>query len=470
MIGRTPEETAGVSILNLYVEADHARIITRLAEADQSGEAQFEARMIRTDGQTFPVQIDVVSVRGGDGQLLYRVATAQDITQRKQLEEQFFQSQKMDAIGKLAGGVAHDFNNLLSVILGNASLMQMDGSPTEEQTASLQEIERAAERAANLTRQLLAFSRRQVMTSRPLDLNEIAASTTKMLQRLIGENIALQTQFAPEGAHVHADPGMMEQVLLNLAINARDAMPEAGEIFIRTELVHLPATSDDERLKNRTGDFVRLSLRDTGVGIAPEHLPRIFEPFFTTKEIGKGTGLGLATVFGIIEQHQGWIEVASELGRGTTFHIFLPCLPKSARQLVEKIDPPTVRGGHETILVVEDEGTLRALTCNALERYGYRVLEARSGAAALEVWRDHHESIDLLLTDLVMPEGVSGRELAERVRVEKPQLKVVYMSGYPGDVAGKTLHLREGVNFLQKPYSPLKLAQIVRQRLDQPES
>lgn len=404
-------------------------------------------------------------VKDKTGNYYGRIWTFRDITERRKLEEQFRQSQKMDAIGQLSGGVAHDFNNILCVILGHTSLLEMGELTPEEQTSALQQIAQAAERAANLTRQLLAFSRRQIMQARPLDLNETTTSMIKMLQRLIGEHIVLQTRYAPEAALVQADPGMIEQVLLNLVVNARDAMPNGGEIFIQTEFIHVNAAAATGHRVGKTGDFIRLSVRDTGCGIAPEHLPRIFEPFFTTKEVGKGTGLGLATVFGIVEQHQGWIEAESEPGRGATFHVYLPKLKKAAPS-VSLPAPARVRGGSETILMVEDERALRALTRNALERYGYRVLEAASGPAALDLWSQNAGKIQLLLTDLVMPEGVSGRELAAKLQAEQPELKVIYMSGYPGDVAGQGLSLREDRNFLQKPFSPIKLAELVRAVLD----
>jgi CheY-like chemotaxis protein len=371
----------------------------------------------------------------------------------------------MEAIGQLSGGIAHDFNNILCVILGHTSLLETGELTPEEKAVALQQIAQAAERAANLTRQLLAFSRRQIMLTRPLDLNEVTASMIKMLQRLIGEHIVLQTRYAPEAALVQADPGMIEQVLLNLAVNARDAMPNGGEIFITTELVRLDAAEAGKHPKGKTGPFVHLSVRDTGCGIAAEHLPRIFEPFFTTKEVGKGTGLGLATVFGIVEQHQGWIEVESVPARGANFHIYLPKLEAPA-QVASLPAPTKARGGKETILMVEDESALRALTRNALERYGYRVLEAGNGPVALDLWWQHAGNIQLLLTDLVMPEGISGRELAAKLQADQPKLKVIYMSGYPGDIAGQGLALREGSNFLQKPFSPIKLAELVRAVLD----
>lgn len=405
-------------------------------------------------------------VRDKAGTYYGRIWTFRDITEHRKLEEQFRQSQKMEAIGQLSGGIAHDFNNILAVILGYASMLMMGGLSAERQNDALDQIAQAAERAANLTRQLLAFSRRQVMSPRPLDVNEVTAGLTKMLRRLIGENIVLKTIYLPEGAPIHADPGMIEQVLLNLVVNARDALPTGGTIYIETGRLQIDEARARQHPNERPGDFVSLRVRDTGCGISPEHLPHIFEPFFTTKGAGKGTGLGLATVFGIVKQHDGWIDVKSEIGIGTTFDIYFPRQAKPSVPLIDDPAKAVSRGGHETILVVEDEPSLRALARNALERYGYCVHEAPSGKAALEVWQQLHGAVDLLLTDMVMPEGVSGRELAERLQADKPLLKIIYMSGYPGDVAGPDLFLQAGVNFLQKPFSPLKLAETVRAVLD----
>jgi CheY-like chemotaxis protein len=340
------------------------------------------------------------------------------------------------------------------------------GLSPDRQNSSLAEISRASERAAGLTRQLLAFSRRQVMQATALDLNDVISGMVKMLHRIIGEDIDLQTRLLSRGAPIYGDPGMIEQVLLNLAVNARDAMPAGGEIAIEVARITLDEAASALRPQSRPGDFIRLIFRDTGSGIAPEHLPRIFEPFFTTKDVGKGTGLGLATVHGIVAQHQGWIDVESTLGKGTKFHIYLPRL--ASAQPAEAAGPPAarVRGGNETILLVEDEVSVRTLAVIVLERHGYRVIEARNGVAALKLWSQHRAAVDLLLTDLIMPEGLSGRELAEQLRADKPELRVIYMSGYPGETAGRGLDLREGVNFLAKPFGTAKLAQAVRDCLD----
>jgi CheY-like chemotaxis protein len=289
---------------------------------------------------------------------------------------------------------------------------------------------------------------------------------TKMLQRILGEDIALQAEYAPNLPPVRADVGMLEQVLLNLAVNSRDAMPRGGRLAISTRA---QTFSNDDAAHNADmapGLHVCLGVSDTGSGIAPEVLPRIFEPFFTTKEVGKGTGLGLATVHGIVKQHHGWIEVASEAGRGTAFQIYLPAMT-DGRRVAESAPADTLPRGTETILVVEDESAVRLLVVHLLERCGYSVLQTESGVEALEIWKTHRDEVDLLLTDLVMPGGISGRELAARLLAEKPRLKVVYTSGYSADVAGKAVTLVEGSNFLQKPYQPFKLAQTVRACLDQ---
>ena len=421
----------------------------------------------KKDGQLFWEQASISPIFDAAGKITHFLAIKEDITSRKQLEEQFRQSQKMEAFGQLAGGVAHDFNNLLTVIQGNITLLQQFDAAPSERAEYLLEISRAAERAANLTRQLLMFSRRQLIQPRPADLNEVVANTTKMLQRLIGEHIELATQFAPGGAPVTADRNMMEQILVNLAVNARDAMPKGGRLTIRTGNVtvnpnNLPADS-----KARPGEFVCLSIADTGCGIAPGQMEHIFEPFFTTKEVGKGTGLGLATVFGIVEQHHGWIEVQSQPNAGTCFQIYLPRLEQQEKVEAESSQLPAAHGGKETIFLVEDEAPVRTLTRKLLQRQGYRVVVADSGNAALKLWEQHRDTIDLLLTDMVMPEGVSGRELAEQLLREKPGLKVIYTSGYTDDMLGENSPLRDNPNFLEKPFELQKLLQRIRACLDE---
>jgi two-component system cell cycle sensor histidine kinase/response regulator CckA len=419
------------------------------------------------NGQERTLLTTKVPFRNTQGKICGLVGIGRDVTEHKLLEEQFRQSQKMEAFGQLAGGVAHDFNNLLTIIEGHVALLQIKEESTPAEWANgLAEISKAAERAANLTRQLLTFSRRQLFQPKPADLNDIVANTTKMLQRLIGEHIGLETHFTPGGAPITADRNMMEQILINLAVNSRDAMPKGGKLVIQTDAVILNETDIATNPKARPGSFIRLSVTDTGSGIAPEEMERIFEPFFTTKEVGKGTGLGLATVFGIVTQHHGWIEVKSKLNEGTTFHVFLPRMMEKESALAKLPRPPEVRGGHETILLVEDEAPVRSLVRTLLERKGYRIIEADSGLSALEIWQHKRGTIDLLFTDMVMPDGISGRELASQLLAEKPGLKVIYASGYTDDMLGEGSPLRNNPNFLEKPFESYRLLKRVRDCLD----
>jgi signal transduction histidine kinase/ligand-binding sensor domain-containing protein/ActR/RegA family two-component response regulator len=387
----------------------------------------------------------------------------------EQSEAKLRQSQKMEAIGQLAGGVAHDFNNLLCVIRGNAELVLMNPHGLSEQaTDCLRQVTAASDRAANLTRQLLAFSRKQVMQTQPLNLTGVIGNLTKMLKRIIGEDIELRCLAAERLPFVSADVGMVEQVLVNLVVNARDAMPRGGKLVISTETVLCGSDYTHQNPEAREGQFVCLSVSDNGVGIEPDNLPHIFEPFFTTKAPGQGTGLGLATVYGIIKQHQGWIEVVSKVGAGTTFKIFLAAIEMPQVNPTLKVDETKPRGGNELILVVEDDDAVRSLTRKLLEGFGYRTVEAVSGRQALEQWSDRTSEIDLLMTDMVMPEGLTGRDLAEQMRARRPDLKVLFMSGYSPEVAGKDTEFiqRNGAHFLQKPVPPRELLRTVRHCLD----
>lgn len=385
-------------------------------------------------------------------------------------QEQLRQFQKMEAVGQLAGGVAHDFNNLLVVIRGNAELLLMQADKQSPQNQDcLRQITSAAERAANLTRQLLAFSRKQVMQSQHLLLNDVVANLTKMLKRLIGENIELQCRYAAGLPFVQADPGMLEQVLINLVVNARDAMPRGGDLCISTDHVSVDELYAAGQPDARPGDFVCLSVKDSGSGIAPEHLAHIFEPFFTTKPVGKGTGLGLATVYGIAKQHQGWVEVLSQPAEGAEFRLLLPAVGQPASEPEFNEDTTPLRGGTETILLAEDDEPVRVVTRRVLEKFGYKILEASRAAEALAMWPKHQADIALLLTDLVMPGDLTGRELAERLRAAKPDLKVIYMTGYSPEVAGKDtiFFRRNNSTFIQKPCPAKRLLETVRQALDE---
>jgi signal transduction histidine kinase/CheY-like chemotaxis protein len=391
----------------------------------------------------------------------------EDITERADLESQLLQSQKMESIGQLAAGVAHDFNNLLTIIQGHAGLMAARPNMPREIHDSSQAISFATERAAGLTRQLLVFSRKNVIQVKPLDLRETVGQLGKMLRRMVGETVALQFLPPPSLSPINADSGMIEQVLMNLVVNARDAMPRGGAIHLGVHDVEITEEFAATHAQARPGTFVCLRVSDQGTGMDKTTLARIFEPFFTTKEVGKGTGLGLATVYGIVKQHQGWIEVQSEIGVGTTFQIFFPVTPAAPAQATVSGVDINVSGGTETVLVVEDEPALRDLAQLILEECGYRVVSASTGPEALEVWKSRGGAIDLLLTDMVMPEGLSGAELAETLRRLKPGLRVIFTSGYTMDEMSTGFLKRcNDARFLQKPYSRTVLARNVRQSLD----
>ncbi len=468
VLGYPPEQMVGKSAFEFIHPEDAGKVGAALARAVQNPAEPTPADFrFRHQNGSWLILESIGKRRFNAPGAPSVVFTSRDVTERLSLEAQLRQAQKMEAIGQLAGGVAHDFNNLLMIIRGNVELLLTDKENLGEESLHwLKEALGATERAANLNYQLLAFSRKQVLQTRVLNLNELFANLTKMLRRIIGEDISVQCGLASRLPPVQVDPGMMEQVLMNLAVNARDAMPKGGQLLINTEVAAIDETYAREHAEAREGEFVCLSVRDTGCGMMPEVAARIFEPFFTTKDVGKGTGLGLATVYGIVKQHQGWIEVASQMGQGATFKVFLPASPVPAETLDEETLQPKVRGGSETILLVEDEEAVRNLTRRILEDYGYRVLEAASGPAALAVWEQRAQEIDLLLTDVIMPDGLTGGELAEQLRARRPGLRVVLSSGYSPEVAGKDLRREERRYFLQKPYSTGKLAQTVRDCLD----
>jgi PAS domain S-box-containing protein len=424
----------------------------------------------RKDGSAYTEEMTITPVRDPRGQLTHFIAVKQDVTARNALQAQLRQAQKMEAIGHLAGGIAHDFNNLLVVMRGNAEIIAMDPSQlSAESLECLKQITAASERAANLTRQLLAFGRKQVMQPQTINLNHVIENFSKMLKRIIGENIRLQTVLETEATFVHADIGMIEQVVVNLVVNARDAMPRGGNLVLKTERTTLDEGYSSLHQEARKGEFLCLTVSDTGHGIAPENIHRIFEPFFTTKEPGKGTGLGLSIVHGIVKQHQGWLEVSSQVGAGTTLKVFLPALAGPQKQAASQAALAPPRGGREKILLVEDELAVRLLTRRILESCGYTVWEAACGREAFQLWLQHPGEIDLLLTDMIMPDGVTGHELARQLRATQPALKVILMSGYTPDVAGKetTFFHRPGTRFLQKPCSSNQLTTTVRECLDE---
>jgi signal transduction histidine kinase/ActR/RegA family two-component response regulator/HAMP domain-containing protein len=395
----------------------------------------------------------------------------EDITERLSLEAQLRQAQKMESIGQLAAGVAHDFNNMLTIIQGHSSSLLARPALPPEVIDSVQAVYFAAERAAGLTRQLLMFSRKNVMQPELLDLQKIVGNMSKMLERLLGKTITLEFQPVVENSFVQCDCGMIEQVVMNLSLNARDAMPRGGRLTIGVETVDLDAVFIETHPQAHAGRFVRLRVTDTGTGMDSATMGRIFEPFFTTKDVGKGTGLGLATIYGIVKQHEGWLEVNSEPGKGSTFDVFLPAsdkVPAFAQEEAASAAP--VAGGSETILIVEDEPVLRSMARDILEECGYRILEASSGKEALDVWNQRANEIDLLLTDMMMPDGISGADLVERLLASRPRLKVVFTSGYTADEVNQKMLTRTRASFLAKPYTHAELAKTVRDCLDQNNS
>jgi PAS domain S-box-containing protein len=405
----------------------------------------------------------VQPLRGADGSLLGVIGVALDITDRKHLADQLRQSQKMQAVGELAGGVAHDFNNLLMVVKGHAQLLLdrlPDASPLRQ---SVQQVEKAADRAASLTRQLLAFSRKQVLQPRVLDMNDVVAGMIKMFARVIGENIEMAFLPAANLGRTKADPGQIEQVLLNLVVNARDAMPKGGRLTIETSNIHLDRGHAATHVSMEPGPYVMLTVSDTGCGMDAATQARIFEPFFTTKGPGKGTGLGLATVYGVVKQSGGYIWVYSEVGHGSTFKIYLPQVMAEVDKPAEK-ESPRMSVGTETILFVEDEQSVRDLVCDYLSSAGYRVLQAGDGVEALEVAAAHGGPIHMLVTDVVMPR-MSGRDLANQLTSERPDLKVLFISGYTDDTIVRHGVLDGGVAFLQKPFNLKSLAEKIREVL-----
>ncbi len=465
ILGYQPEEMVNRSAFDFLHPDDLSRVTSALksAFANPGLPVSVEYRKHHSDGTWRYLQSVGRSI-AGESPEGFLILNSRDISETRKLEEQFRQSQKMEAIGQLAGGVAHDLNNILTVVHMQLDMLKHGDPLTPIQADSVLDIEKASRRAADLTRQLLMFSRRQAAMKHDLDLNAVVTNITKMLQRILGEDVAMHISYAPQPLPVHADSGMLDQILLNLAVNSRDAMPAGGKIVIETSVAEFDEFATSQKPNARIGRFACLSVSDTGKGIPPEVLPRIFEPFFTTKDIGKGTGLGLATVFGIVQQHNGWINAYSEIGKGTVFRMYLP-LQKEAEEVVAETTF-VAKGGNETILLVEDEQSLRVLVRNVLTRLGYRVLEATTGLTAVEVWKEHRHDIKLLLTDLVMPDGMTGKQLAEVLVHENPNLKVIYTSGYSRDIAGQGFPLQDGVNFLSKPFQAAKLGQTVRNSLD----
>ena len=479
ILGHDPDYYVGQDWLDVFRADDNAglrAVMTRLLEAP-GGSASVECHVTHADGS--PRWLDTTCTNLlDDPSVAAIVGNLRDVTERKRseialrkTEEQLRQAQKMEAIGNLAGGVAHDFNNLLSVILGYSLLLAEDLTPSDPRRADLEAIAGAGQHGVDLTRRLLAFSRQQILQPKIVNLNDVIAGLERMLRRLIGEDIELNVLAATGLDSVQVDPGQIEQVVMNLVVNSRDAMPNGGKLTIETSNVELDQAYADEHVGAKPGPHVMLAVTDTGVGMDRSVLDHMFEPFFTTKEKGKGTGLGLATVFGIVQQSRGNIWVYSEVGKGTTFKVYIPVAAayeggKTPTNRPTQLPKGALRG-NETILLVEDDDRVRTLARSILRRLGYHVLDARSGGDALLICEQHQAEINLMITDVIMPR-MSGRQLAERLRVVRPQMKVLFMSGYTDNSIIHHGVLDSGVEFLQKPITPDSLAQKVREVLDSP--
>ena len=463
MTGFEREEVIGRTPLEFHFCLDYSV----RAPKDDKSVRHVEAQVSTKAGDLRDALISVERILiAGEMHILLMVL---DISERLNLEAQLRQAQKMEAIGQLAAGVAHDFNNLLTIIQGHASLQLTLPGHDEDSVDSLQQIALASERAADLTRQLLAFSRRQVMRPRVLHLNTMIRDLATMLRRLLGEQVELHCELGDGVPAIWADQTGLEQVIMNLTLNARDAMPKGGCITIATSAAQLTVADAEKNPEARAGNYALLTVIDTGTGMDAATRSRIFEPFFTTKETHKGTGMGLATVYGITKQHEGWIEVATEVGKGSQFRVFFPGTERVAEPLKMANENAVPPGSESTILIVEDDEAVRSLVREVLDHNGYRVLEAEHGEAALEIWKDHAGEIDLLLTDMVMPGSVNGLELSQRLLAEQPDLKVIYTSGYSAELFGSDVHLEDGRNYLPKPYLSAKLTNILHRALNPDE-
>jgi PAS domain S-box-containing protein len=458
-------ELLQVNLAQIYRNpSDHQKVNELLLQ--QGSFIDVEVEWKRKDGSPITVRSSGWPIKDENGRVAFLELFAEDVTERRALERQLRMAQKMEAVGRLSGGIAHDFNNLLGVIIGYSQVLKRSLKPENPLYAHAEEIEKASQRAVSLTRQLLAFSRQQVLEPVILNLNALLTDMEKMLPRLIGEDIALALALDPTLAQVKADPGQVEQVIMNLAVNARDAMPDGGQLTIQTANVNLDAAYTHQHPGSRVGSYVMLRVTDTGTGMDPEIQAQIFEPFFTTKERDKGTGLGLATVYGVVKQSGGYIAVDSEKGKGASFSVYLPRVEHAVAALdLSTVPPVTSVRGSETILLVEDEESLRKLADMFLRDNGYQVLAAGDGAQALQLARQHTGPIHLLLTDVVMP-GINGRVLAERLAPGQPGMKILYMSGYTDSfIAGHGV-LEAGSHLLHKPFTEETLTRKVRELLD----
>lgn len=447
----------------LDLAADDRRRLEELVSRYGDKNSDFgDTRLRLKDGSVIDAELHMHRVRyQGKNAIL---VVPHDCTRRKQLEEQLRQAQKMEAVGMLAGGIAHDFNNLLTIINGYSQLLLATLPEGDANRSAVEQVMKAGERAAELTRQLLTFSRRQVLRPKVLDLNTVVTGMGTMLRRLIGENIELHIVAGPDLGRVHADPGQIEQVVMNLAVNARDAMPQGGSLIVETANTELDLAYSGAHVAVKPGPYVMLAVTDTGTGMDPETRSHLFEPFFTTKGQGKGTGLGLSTVYGIIKQSGGNVGVYSEPGQGTCVKCYLPRVDQPMALDPEK-SLETAKPGSETILVVEDEEAVRRLISETLQRNGYRVLVAGSGREALAVTGSHPNPIQLVITDMVMPH-MSGREVAAKLKAQRPDIQILFISGYTDQAIAQNGGLDSGADFLQKPFTPATLMRKVREILD----
>src|SRR5437660_2828347 len=436
-----------------------------MSECKRAGRLDnFEIKWKRKDLTFITVRLSGRAVTSGDEPGGFLEVIAEDVTEKRVLEDQFRQAQKMEAVGRLAGGVAHDFNNLLLVISGYTEVLLEQLDPNSPLHQKAEAIQQAADRATTLTRQLLAFSRKQLLELKVVDLNTIVSDMDRLLSPLIGENIELMTRLAAGVGRTRADAGQIEQVLMNLVVNAKDAISNGGKISIQTANVHLDDSYRREHKYINPGPYVMISVTDTGLGMDKETQSRIFEPFFTTKEKGKGTGLGLSTVYGIVKQSGGYVFAQSEVGQGTTFRIYLPQVEGAADTIGPAKTASTETGGSETVLLVEDEESVRQLVRETLESKGYTVMEAENGEEGLKIAESHNGPIHMMITDVVMP-GISGRELAKRLMQVRPETKVLYLSGYTEDAIVHQGVLETGTAFLQKPFTLQTLSRKVREVL-----
>jgi PAS domain S-box-containing protein len=469
IFGYAENELIGKSLAELLPIRYRGRLEEQFKRLPEFGKQAFskkpvEIEGINKDGTEFAIELSLTHRRSGEKD--FATAVVRDVTGRKLLENQLLQSQTLEAIGQLAGGIAHDFNNLLTGILGFAELAMANLDPASQVFTDLEEIRSAAQRAADLTSRILAFSRRQILDPVDLDLNNLLESTTKLLKRVIGENIELEVIFGHRLGKIHADPSQVEQVVLNLATNARDAMPNGGRLTIETENIVINGVYNESHPWSPPGRYVLMTVSDSGFGMSREVMEHVFEPFFTTKEVGKGTGLGLASVHGIVSQHNGFVHIYSEEGKGTTVKVYFPIVERSASSVGTKIEEQ-IRGGNETVLVAEDEKLLQNMAVRLLTNKGYKVLTAANGLEAVRIYQENADKIDLVILDVVMP-GIGGPDALDRIRGIKPQVRALLASGYSAETPQIRLARELGVEMLAKPYNPDLLLRKVREALDKP--